>query len=384
MRIGILWHGELFKWAYSLLPLEKSFEFTGGNTGNLAYVQGILNLFYGNISFHKWGANVKNIRDSVDVLIFPCANQLGKHVDIDLSNWLYDIGLPVIALGLGAQSSIESEIPELTSNTLRWLQALVELSPAKGKPNLILRGDYTRKVIDHYGFGASAIVGGCPSQFINLKGVSDNLHLKANGDLSRLAINSSHFSWDWAKRIDSECIAWKMNYGGEYITQSPDISVFASYGEFNSELTKLEHLIMYKQFLDLDLDLDDHQFLCWCNHNTRTFFNIDSWIEAIKKYDFSVGTRIHGSIIGSLAGLPSLLITHDTRTKELAESIGVPNLSFDDSRIRKNVVENSIAILKDYDFSLIDKKRELNHKIFSEVFESIGITIKKLEFYNGN
>ena len=57
--------------------------------------------------------------------------------------------------------------------------------------------------------------------------------------------------------------------------------------------------------------------------------NSDEWIGSYEKVDgpnFIVTTRIHGTIPALLAGKRALLIAHDSRTTELAETLGIPSV----------------------------------------------------------
>jgi hypothetical protein len=48
------------------------------------------------------------------------------------------------------------------------------------------------------------------------------------------------------------------------------------------------------------------------------------WISFMKTQSFAVGTRIHGNIVPLLAGTPSHVIVHDSRTLELADYFEIP------------------------------------------------------------
>jgi hypothetical protein len=65
-------------------------------------------------------------------------------------------------------------------------------------------------------------------------------------------------------------------------------------------------------------------------HNCRIFGSIDDWRDALSDYDLVIGTRIHGCVLGMLAGVPPVLITHDTRTQEMARLLGLPQRRMDD------------------------------------------------------
>jgi hypothetical protein len=55
--------------------------------------------------------------------------------------------------------------------------------------------------------------------------------------------------------------------------------------------------------------------------------SVVDWAHGLRRFVAGVNTRIHGTMIGLMAGLPSLCVAHDTRTRELARQHRVPHLS---------------------------------------------------------
>lgn len=53
-----------------------------------------------------------------------------------------------------------------------------------------------------------------------------------------------------------------------------------------------------------------------------------TWVDFLRNQEFVFGTRIHGSVAGILAGTPTFLLTHDSRTLELAEYHKIPHAGF--------------------------------------------------------
>jgi polysaccharide pyruvyl transferase WcaK-like protein len=56
----------------------------------------------------------------------------------------------------------------------------------------------------------------------------------------------------------------------------------------------------------------------------KVFFDIESWMNFISEFDIVIGTRFHGTLIGLLNNIPSILFTHDSRTREMAEVLSIP------------------------------------------------------------
>ena len=60
--------------------------------------------------------------------------------------------------------------------------------------------------------------------------------------------------------------------------------------------------------------------------HVRFFLNVPDWVEYLRSKDFMMGTRLHGIVAGLLAGIPALLVTHDTRTEEAAHWLGISTI----------------------------------------------------------
>ena len=60
------------------------------------------------------------------------------------------------------------------------------------------------------------------------------------------------------------------------------------------------------------------------------FTDPHEWLLAVQASDFVVGTRFHGCLIGLLAGVPSVMFVHDTRTREMCELLKVPHFDVRD------------------------------------------------------
>ena len=67
-------------------------------------------------------------------------------------------------------------------------------------------------------------------------------------------------------------------------------------------------------------------FVDWSTKYGSIFFDVRNWIEHLKRFDFVIGTRIHGVILGLQAGVPSMCIVHDIRTLELCQTLMVPHV----------------------------------------------------------
>ena len=158
MRIGLLWSRH-DAGLYSNAPFDELFSYVGENNGNLAFVHAIRQEVGVSMQAYRWGTPAATLRQEVDLLVMPCANQLGRHSDLGaLAKTLEAADVPVVAIGLGAQAGHESQDVELTPGTLAWLQTLARLRP-NDAPNIYVRGPYTERQVQRLGVDR-VVVGG--------------------------------------------------------------------------------------------------------------------------------------------------------------------------------------------------------------------------------
>jgi SAM-dependent methyltransferase len=77
-------------------------------------------------------------------------------------------------------------------------------------------------------------------------------------------------------------------------------------------------------------ELDDDSFLGWFRAHAHAFASVPEWIAMMARHDMVIGTRIHGVMAGIQAGVPSLCLCIDSRTKELCQTMSIPYADADD------------------------------------------------------
>jgi len=80
-RVAVLWQTSSLG-LYSNAPFDELYKGVGHNNGNLAFVHAIVSHIANPVSFLAWGASVEALRKAADVIVIPCANQLGKHTEL--------------------------------------------------------------------------------------------------------------------------------------------------------------------------------------------------------------------------------------------------------------------------------------------------------------
>ena len=171
------------------------------------------------------------------------------------------------------------------------------------------------------GFGSRAIVTGCPTLFLNPKpNLGQLIEERAKAPFEHVAVAAGHPKWKHLSRIEASLVKLMNKTGGCYIVQSPSELVSLARGEASS--LSQEALNESRDYACPGMSISD--FIEWSRRYCRVFFSISDWMECLRAYDFVVGARIHGVMLGLQAGVPSLCIAHDSRTRELCETMHVP------------------------------------------------------------
>lgn len=357
----ILFGGEIPVFDYSHLKSEQIFANTG-NTGNMAFRSAIykhLGRKCPTVTYSK----LKDYNQLEDrIAIIPCANHLGKHSESFGENRLKhfnNIKVPMLAIGLGAQSKDNQIIPDVPENVIKWLNIIVENAPSD-YPNISVRGEFTKKVLDHINFKDQSIVLGCPSLFLNDeknlgKIIEKNI---ATWPPKRIAISGGNPLNPRYEKVEAAFAKLITQHQGAYIVQHPLEMIKMARGEFND----LDNSMIKKTNNILTPELDRDNFYQWCRMRMRVFFDVYAWMEYLRGFDFVFGTRIHGTMLALQAGVPALCITHDSRTQELCDTMNIPNISVNELDIDNLTLQSVVERLSFNSTEFDDNRKLLAHK----------------------
>lgn len=245
-----------------------------------------------------------------DRVVIPLANAFRASFlpQLDrLTEVISRLTVPVSVLGVGAQfrlgSGLDSAPDDLRRSVRAFVGAVLERSPSIG-----VRGAFTRDFLVDLGFRDGDIdVIGCPS----LYGFGGDGRLAEPAPLtpqSALAVTYSPYLRDVGPFVESVTSA----YGRSIVVpQTVEGLALLLYGEPTRFAGKA----------DLP-ESPEHPL--YRADRMRFFVDATTWIDGLRDRDLVVGTRIHGTIAGLLAGIPSILLAHDSRTRELAEFHAIP------------------------------------------------------------
>ncbi|TSI12236.1 polysaccharide pyruvyl transferase family protein [Brevibacterium aurantiacum] len=255
------------------------------------------------------------INDSFDHFVIPLANAFRpafRPALKRLTKVIERLKIPVTVIGVGSQHKLEGgqADEELNGDVQSFMAEVLERSASVG-----VRGERTAAFLATLGFGDDQVdVIGCPSVFMY-------------GDPQPIEKTA-------ASLTDDSRIA---------MTISPYV------GKLNALVAS--HTKSYQNLVYVPQNLKDLNMMVWGEDRAtpksrwnpthvahplytedRMRFPLDprTWVDYLTDFDFVFGSRIHGSIAGILAGVPTMLLAHDSRTLELAEYHAIPHLKVTD------------------------------------------------------
>ncbi|WP_164519579.1 polysaccharide pyruvyl transferase family protein [Nocardioides ferulae] len=248
------------------------------------------------------------INERFDHVVLPLANAFRPgFVDrlVALTELIGALEVPVTVLGVGAQSDLDFTLegdPAVAEAARAFAVAVLERSPSIG-----VRGEFTAAYLASLGIDETRVIG-CPSMFRPNRTVTAPAAAPppSADDLVALTLTpGSPLPAGWVTRLAAEHPRLR------YVAQG---------------LAELRVLLWGEE----PADSDDPEFPHSLDHplyaerTVRAYFEPEVWIDDLAGAALCLGTRIHGTIAGVLAGVPSHLVAHDSRTRELAEHFGIP------------------------------------------------------------
>lgn len=287
----------------------------GNNTGNMMFTQSLVSSLKGAI----WGSFAIDHADleGRDAIVIASANWVNNFEDYGwLADRLEKTKLPVFLVGIGAQSTLDKVIPNVSAGTRRLLSLVTDRSKF-----ISTRGPFSSMVLEELGF-KNSIPTGCPS--LLLAGhLGPNIRVSEFISYENCCIHATRHGFQYANSNDSLLYKFAFENKIDIVLQSetPDIcfSQCSIPGDKNSNIS-------YSALIDSYGVNDLGLIKVYLERHGKSFANIHNWLSYMKSKSFCFGTRIHGTIASILAGTPALLIVTDSRTQELAEVMTIPHI----------------------------------------------------------
>lgn len=286
---------------------------TTQNWGNRLWFQGIMSVL--DTGENKYGyleqeIDAEHINSSYDFIVLPMANIFNidyRHLMLDLTEKLEQIRIPIYVVVCGIQVDSYREIPELVNSLGKDASRFIRAVYNTGG-EFALRGYYTKEFFDRLGF-PSAVVTGCPSLYqmgpeFSVTTKKENLEILKpvfNGHVKHY--RKLYGDYPASVFLDQDAYFYPM-FDPDYLNDTGLRSQMNFEKVYGLEAAKL----LSQGRIVTAADMND-----WYNYLKQGGFN------------YSFGSRIHGTIMALLSGVPSTIITLDARTQEMAEFFDIPS-----------------------------------------------------------
>ncbi|WP_165820004.1 polysaccharide pyruvyl transferase family protein [Microvirga sp. KLBC 81] len=349
------------------------YSLCGFNTGNLAFWYGISRHIADEKDYIPWSFDPDEVREKYDILVFPAANQISADNDLGyFADRFERTGLPCIILGLGAQAPKIGAKFQIPAGTRRWLDIISERSTMLG-----VRGTYTAEVLSTLGIH-NVEVTGCPSFFINPSvTLGSEIERKLFGATKQVAFCQGELNANQLG-VEQKIFEWAYTQRAPYICQAPDRMVSLARGRL-SELSRAEVEEIWR-FLAPGILTEE--FIQFAQQFFKVFFDATVWLEYLKPFDLSIGSRLHGNILAVQAGVPGIIVPHDSRTNELAVTGQLPIVDADTFLQCADIERIKDAV--EFDGATFNKtRRELAARMAAIIRDSGLIAGRELSILSG-
>jgi hypothetical protein len=303
----------------------------GMNSGNLLFQYAVCKSIKDDVLIVgediAWDSSL--IREKCRALIVPSANFIREDFDLtDYVKFLESCGLPVLFVGLGVQADSYDHLDLNLHPSIHRLMALI----AEQNIGVGVRGEFTANFLNKHGVNNVSVIG-CPSNFINTDmKLHEKLMKKWQSDVFCITTTGDE---PWPKNKEKQIAERKLfsmayEMRGIYVQQSvaPFVEVLRMNNPYSNVDIRPELPKLLQEAIAPDIALSD--FRRFFSSSTRLYISIEQWLEEMSRFDFSIGLRLHGNMVPHQVACPSVWVTHDARTKELTETMALPNLSVEE------------------------------------------------------
>ncbi|MFD3435110.1 polysaccharide pyruvyl transferase family protein [Alteromonas macleodii] len=351
---------------------------SGNNTGNFAF-RHALKIIVNELPNYKicnWATaqDLINRGAQVEKVILSCANWLGLSEQDERSNLvrakiLENLDSQIVAFGLGAQASSASSDVQLGPNTLRLARII-----SKKSVSVSVRDEFTKDLLNREGI-YNVVVTGCPSNFINTDSeFISKLKERINFSGEKSFANRKHIIGEFSGgnkhsgEILKSTLEFMRQFPSFYAIQSPVLYPF--YLNENDELPS-------PYIANRPSSYSPEECKQLLKQKMIGFQSMDSWLDFSRTCDISFGMRIHGNMIPLQAGVPAVLIAHDSRTSGLGSVMSIPKVSAAEfAQTKIDDVSNLLLSRFKEGLGEYTEKREFLREVFRNFINENGFTTK--------
>ena len=293
-----------------LRVVREQYHGTCPNIGNRLWFQGIISEIStpeNELEYFSPDMTKEYINSRYDMIIAPMANVFSMAYQPlleSLAERFRGIQIPVYVIACGVQADSFDRLDELCGVLKPAASAFISSVYNTGG-EFALRGYFTKEFFERLGF-SSAVVTGCPS----LYQLGRDLRIseeKKDREQFRAVLNGKPA--DYQDLLDNEKHA-------EFFDQNTYFHEL-----WNPEYYGVRDCLkrMVKKY--------GYDTTAWLlEDRIKLIPHMNTWRQYLLHGNFamSYGSRIHGSIMPILAGIPAVLECRDARTREMADFFGIP------------------------------------------------------------
>ncbi|MER6674641.1 polysaccharide pyruvyl transferase family protein [Streptomyces sp. NPDC000983] len=310
---------------YDAVPVEEALhrDVIATNSGNLIFSDAthkILEVPGTEVVSNGIRTNVQaagRINERYDAFVVPLANAFRPSFEpmLDrLTRLITKLRIPVVVVGVGAQTGLDydpARLKPMEASVRAFVSAVLDHSASIG-----VRGEFTEQYLKAMGFRDVEVIG-CPSMFMWGKDLTVAKRVPELTADSRVAVNGSHSAVQ--KQGMDRVIAHAheryphLRYIGQNLSDAVQLhwrDVSGPNGRITAMPTHPDHP-MYRE------------------DKARVYIDPITWIDDLREFDYSFGSRIHGNIAALLAGTPATVLCSDSRTLELCRYFDIPHQRID-------------------------------------------------------
>ena len=313
--------------AFEVVPAEQVLlrNAIAGNAGNLIFSvasQRLLETATTRVAVDRLviqPGDADRINERYDAYVLPLANAFRVGYEpmlLRLTALIRRLRIPVVVLGVGHQANVDNDLTRLgrIEDAVRgFVAAVLERGPSIG-----VRGEMTADYLANLGFRDVEVIG-CPSMFWH----GDRLPMRERDGVLATDAPIALTVSPYVKRLGPFVARQVERYPDlVYVPQDIDTLELLLWGEPVADVAPDDQRPVHR----------DHPL--FREDRVRFFVDPVPWIDFLATRRFVVGSRIHGTIAGIIAGTPSFVLAHDSRTLELARYFRIPHRRLRDVDVR--------------------------------------------------
>jgi polysaccharide pyruvyl transferase WcaK-like protein len=343
-------------------PLDERLAWYGDNTGNFLFSEALFQVV-DNSTRATYHYRKKHI-DEADVVVIAAANWVNAYSDFgQFAARLKTYGKPVVLVGIGIQTA-EGEKPQVTPGTRSLLDLAAETSAM-----ISVRGHRTAEVLQGWGY-SNVMATGCPSLLL-AGGRFTTHHDTPRPTAANTVLMGTRHHFRLASADQQEIYRFAYRNGVDMIMQSElaDMYFIADVPRDTATAVKA-NTALAASYGDVGVD----NIRKYLRRHGRVFFHARDWRSYLQGKEYVIGTRIHGTIAAILSGGRGILLSHDPRTAELAEIMGIPTARL--GAVDKLGFDRLAELVDATDFDLTRRTFPAYRDRFEHFFALNGLTLR--------